>query len=247
MVAAVQPSEQVCEAVDLTARRAALSVGGVSVELRGVTRVVVVEYFPLVRRAVAQTLAADERLAVVGVAESASHGVRLAEDARAHIVVTEVHLRAQNEGLGLCRKIKHLTHQPRGVVYTAERSAQIIADCVAARADSFVHKSVEPEELVEAVWATRLDRRSWLLGDEAADDVRPEALPVRYLTDREQQVLALLVRRLTNEEICAELHLAPQTVKNHVSSVLRKVGFRSRRELVTLPGAARGSQWIAAR
>jgi DNA-binding NarL/FixJ family response regulator len=207
--------------------------------------VVVVEYFPLVRRAVAQTLSADERLVVAGMAESASHGARLAEDVRAHIVVTDAHLRAPNEGLGLCRTIKNLAHQPRGVVYTGDRSAQVIADCVAVGVDSFVHKSVEPEDLVEAVWATRLDRRSWVLGYE--DDAPPEALLAGNLTDREQEVLALLMQRLTNDEIRAELQLAPQTVKNHVSSVLRKVGVRSRRELVTLPAGMRDAQCIAAR
>ncbi|WP_194905474.1 LuxR C-terminal-related transcriptional regulator [Catenulispora rubra] len=202
-------------------------------ELRSPARVVVVEYFPLIRRAVAQTLARDERLTVVGTAQSASHGVRLAENARAHIVVTDVHLQAQNEGLELCRAIKKLTPQPRTVVYAGDRSAQIIADCVASLADSFVHKSVEPEDLVEAVWATSLDQRSWLLGREAACAASTSTLSAANLTQREQEVVALLMQRLTNEEIRNELHLAPQTVKNHVSNVLRKLGVQSRRELAT--------------
>jgi two-component system response regulator DevR len=58
-------------------------------------------------------------------------------------------------------------------------------------------------------------------------------LPAANLTQREQEVLALLMQRLTNEEIRNELRLAAQTVKNHVSNVLRKLGLQSRRELAT--------------
>jgi two-component system, NarL family, response regulator DevR len=212
-----------------------------------VARVVVVEYFPLVRTAVAAALLRGEGLAVVGEAEGAAAAARLAEHAGADLVVTEVHLSVPYEGLELCRSLGALPSRPHVLVYCADRSARTVADCVAVGVDSFVHKSAGPEVLLAAARDTTLSKRCWLLGDDPTPrEYRPS--PGRAdqdLTDREREILALLMRRLTNEEICVELCLARQTVKNHVSNVLRKLGLSSRRELharssATGPHVARG-------
>lgn len=72
----------------------------------------------------------------------------------------------------------------------------------------------------------------WLLGeDEEAAAALQSAVKKSLLTSREEEVLALMVRRYTNEEVSGELYISLQTTKNHVSSILRKLDKKSRRDL----------------
>jgi DNA-binding CsgD family transcriptional regulator len=77
-------------------------------------------------------------------------------------------------------------------------------------------------------------RRVWLLPseneEEAAARTRETSSEVR-LTPKEKEVFALILTRRTNAEIAGELYISLYTVKNHVSSILRKLGLKSRREI----------------
>jgi two-component system response regulator DevR len=66
--------------------------------------------------------------------------------------------------------------------------------------------------------------------DEAADRIRETSGEAR-LTPKEKEVFALVLKRRTNPEIADELYISLYTVKNHVSSILRKLGLKSRREI----------------
>ncbi len=58
-----------------------------------------------------------------------------------------------------------------------------------------------------------------------------EASGEARLTSKEKEVFALVLKRRTNAEIAGELYISLYTVKNHVSSILRKLGLKSRREI----------------
>jgi two-component system, NarL family, response regulator DevR len=87
--------------------------------------------------------------------------------------------------------------------------------------------------LLETMRATAAGRRVWLLGGEPRDESGrlQRLVESSGLTRREQEVLGLVLQRRTNAEIAQELFLGLPTVKTHVSSILRKLGLRSRQEL----------------
>src|SRR3990170_4553435 len=102
--------------------------------------------------------------------------------------------------------------------------------------DDYLTKPVDQEDLLAAVLG-QLKRFGRLEGQRAKMPVPPtpeqdvQAFQTRYgLTEREGEVLRLMVRGMTNEEIALDLRIAPTTVKSHVSNILSKLGAGSRAE-----------------
>jgi len=113
--------------------------------------------------------------------------------------------------------------------------------------DDYLTKPVDPEDLLAAVLG-RLKRFGRLEGQRAKMPVPPtpeqdvQAFQTRYgLTEREGEVLRLMVRGMTNEEIALDLRIAPTTAKSHVSNILSKLGVGSRVEAVALALGAGGA------
>ncbi len=69
-------------------------------------------------------------------------------------------------------------------------------------------------------------------GQRGGTRARRGAAEEARLTPKEREVLTLMLRRYTNAEISSELYISLYTAKNHVSSILRKLGLKSRRDLV---------------
>ncbi|MGI5469999.1 response regulator transcription factor [Streptomyces sp. CA-132043] len=192
-------------------------------------RTVVAEPFPMVRSSLTHALRDSATVEVVGEAETRDECLALCRRRPVDTVVTSVDLMWARDGIALCRELKQLPKPPDVIIVSVRNEPDVITDCLEAGADGFVHLSAQPQQLVQAVEATmRRGRPPWFLGDRIESRARR---PVSDLTVREQQVLALLLRRYSNEEIAAELQLAHQTVKNYVSRVLRKRGMSGRKEL----------------
>jgi DNA-binding NarL/FixJ family response regulator len=200
--------------------------------------VVVADPFPVHRGAVASLLrlagAADD----TAEADSARTALEAVRRTGAAMLVTEVDLAGSADGIQLCRQVKRLARPPLVLVFTASGDPAVVAACLAGGADGFVHRSATTEQLVRAVEALGAGRPVWHLGGNGEQGKAAGPPRVHGMTLREQEVLGLLLARFSNDEIAAELHLARQTVKNHVSSVLRKVGAANRRELLATWGVS---------
>jgi len=174
------------------------------------------------------------RAEVVGEATNAD-GVRyLADELCPDLVVLDLDLGGRTPALQACRELKSLPRPPRVLVCTARNSREDVAAACLAGADSYLHKGVESDKLVEAINGTSLGQRVWLLGPtEEGVEVRLRALiNSTRLTAKEREVLSLVVDHRTNREIAGELHLSRNTVKTHLRNIWRKLGVRSRRELL---------------
>ncbi len=203
---------------------------------------VVADPFPVHRSAVASLLllagAADNTVE----ADSPRTALEAVRRTGAAMLITEVDLVGRGDGIQLCRQVKRLARPPLVLVFTASGDPAVVAACLAGGADGFVHRSASTEQLVRAVEALGAGRPVWYLSENRAHEQAKAAGPPRVhgMTLREQEVLGLLLARFSNDEIAAELHLARQTVKNHVSSLLRKIGVTNRRELLATWGASAG-------
>jgi DNA-binding NarL/FixJ family response regulator len=147
------------------------------------------------------------------------------------------------DGVEATRRLSRLSDPPRVLVLTTYDLDEYVVDSLRAGASGFLLKDVPADDLVEAVRvvhrgeavvAPRVTRR--LLDRFARHLPSPTAGPATLpaLTEREQQVLLLVARGLSNAEIASELVLSETTVKTHVSNVLMKLGLRDRVQAVVL-------------
>ncbi|NGO13699.1 response regulator transcription factor [Streptomyces sp. HC44] len=193
----------------------------------------IVDSHPSMRLALSTLVESHLHMPVVSAAATVEQALSEIQQKRPSVVITELQLDGRHTGAALCRRVHSLPLRPRVMVFSGCSASSEVAAVLTSGADSFVHKSASVAELVDAIRQTARGRRVWLFG-EVAQRGQPTLRahsPLTPLTEREEQILALLLRRYTNAEIAQELTLAGQTVKNHVSNILHKVGIRNRREL----------------
>ncbi|GAA0268241.1 response regulator transcription factor [Cryptosporangium japonicum] len=179
---------------------------------------------------------------IVCVAET-SDGDEAVEQAirvRPDVAVLDVRM-PRRDGLGAARTILAVPgNRTKVVVLTTHDTDDYVRDALTAGASGFLLKSLPPEELISAV---RIAARGDALIDPSivrrhltrfAGTLAPAVPPddITRLTAREREVLQLLSRALSNPEIARQLHVGEETVKTHVSSILRKLGLRDRTHAV---------------
>ena len=197
-------------------------------------RILLVDDHPAMRYGVRYLLDAAEGLEVVGEGATAAEAVRLARELRPDLVLLDLRLEGEDSGIEACREIKGASDALLVVLFTAHTGAEDVAAAVLAGADGYLHKGVAGERLAKALQRVEGDEKVWLLttaNQEARERVEGTAEEAR-LTPKEREVLTLMLMRYTNAEISSELYISLYTAKNHVSSILRKLGLKSRRALL---------------
>jgi DNA-binding NarL/FixJ family response regulator len=206
--------------------------------------VVVADDQPLMRAALRTCLEAEPDITVVGEAGNGAEAVRLAGTLRPAVVVMDVRMPVM-DGLEAARRITavHGADGPKVLVMTTFDLDEYIIDALRAGASGFLIKDAPPEDLVRAVRVlhegeallapsiTRrlLDLRARTLPRVAEEDRRTA---LAGITARELEVLKLVARGLSNQDIARALDLAHSSVKTHVGHLLSKLGATDRVHLV---------------
>lgn len=203
---------------------------------REAIRVVVVDDHDLFRVGLASMLSSYPDIAVVGQASGGVMGVRLADELRPDVVLMDLRM-PDLDGHEAMREI--LAHRPltRVLAFTVLAGDADVDAAVQAGACGFLAKDAPIEEVVAAVRASARGA-AWLspraaelvLGRLRRAEIDPSSNhgPLEPLSPREVDVLRLLARGMENATIARTLEISPRTAKNHVSSILRKLGLPSR-------------------
>jgi len=203
-------------------------------------RVLVVDDHEIVRRGVVDVVDADPTLTVVAEAGSVLDAVRRAAAVRPDVAVIDLKL-PDGTGIDLVRKLRADHPALRCVVLTSFDDDEAVAAALDAGAAAFVLKTVRGTEIAEIVRAVASGRN---LLDERALARRKASHAA--LTPTEKKVLELIGDGLSNREIGDNLGLAEKTVKNHVTGLLAKMGFRRRTQAAAWVAAHRqGTGWNA--
>ncbi len=199
--------------------------------------VLLVDDEPLIRSGLRAIINAEPDLNVLGEAEDGAAVTPLVRRLRPDVVLMDVRM-PNLDGIEATRRVRDAT-QARVLVLTTFDLDEYVYGALRAGARGFLLKDAGPELLVQAVHAAavgdaliapNITRR--LLATLAAGALSTRRTqPIEPLTDREEEVLALVARGRTNAEIAAELFIGLTTAKTHVASLLTKIGARNRVEI----------------
>ena len=199
-------------------------------------RVVVSDDHPVVRQGLRSFLEA-QGFAVVGEAGDGAAAVRLVQDTRPDVLLTDLVMPGV-DGIEAIRRLR-AEGPPVGIlVLTSFSGAEQVIPAIRAGADGYLLKDAGPGALEEAIRAVH--RGQPMLAPEAQAVVMarvqgepvpgppPDHPDLERLTAREREVLAGLGRGLSNRQLAAELYVSEKTVKTHVSSLLAKLRLTDR-------------------
>lgn len=192
---------------------------------------------PLVRSGLRAILSAQPDIEVVGEASDGAEIVSLVNWVHPRVVCMDVRMPSV-DGIRATELLLSRPDPPQVLVVTTFENDDYVYDALRVGAAGFLLKRARAEEIVAAV-------RTVAAGDSlvfpdairrlVAQRASPSATTVDYgLTPRENEVVRLLARGLTNAEIAEQLALGVETVKTHVANVLSKLGARDRTQAVVI-------------
>jgi len=211
-------------------------------------RLLIADDQPLIRRGLALMLGAEEGIEVVGQAADGQQALALAHALNPDVVVMDLQMPRMG-GVAATRQLAQELPQVRVVVLTTFDDDELVFEAVRAGAQAYLLKDTEEAEVLETVRAVHrgesrlspsiarkvLDQlRSLATLGAATPAITAAAAPQPHedpLTEKEEQVLTLIARGLSNKEIAERVFLAEGTVKNYVSRIMEKCHARSRIEL----------------
>jgi DNA-binding NarL/FixJ family response regulator len=202
-------------------------------------RVVVADDHPLLREGVARSLEESGQFTVVGQGGSADEAVRLVGELAPDLVLLDLSM--PGGGLEAARRIGETAPDVRIVVLTVSEADDDIMAALRAGAKGYVLKGVgsaaladilqgvaNGESYVSPSLAARLLTEMRTPGGAAPDD------PLSRLTPREEEILRLVARGMSNKEVGLKLDLQEKTVKHHMTRILNKLHVRNRTEAALL-------------
>jgi DNA-binding NarL/FixJ family response regulator len=206
-------------------------------------RILIAEDQPLIRRAFAAMLALEPDFEIVAQAADGSEAVQAARRYKPNVALLDIQMPRLN-GIAATKQITRDCPETQVIILTTYDTDDLIFDAICAGAQAYLLKDAEENEILDTIRSVsrghsrlapnvarkllnefrRVRRPARPAGD--ADD-----LPGETLTDRENDILQLIVAGKGNKEIANQLKLAEGTVKNYVSRILEKLNARSRTEL----------------
>lgn len=207
-------------------------------------KLLIVDDHPLFRQGLIDVLETDPGLMVVGQAADGETATSLAEELRPDIVLMDVNLPNVN-GLQVTRRILSQRPNTRIVILTGYDDAEQVYHALRLGAVAYCAKDIPPEGLLNTIHAVHegryvihnqvlsddeivawFQRRATRYGAYPTDD--QSAAGFTPLSPREMEILELVTRGASNKEIAHRLTISEQTVKNHMTAVLRKLNVDDR-------------------
>jgi len=207
-------------------------------------RILVADDHPLFREGVVHSLASEPDLNVVGQAASGEEALRMARDLLPDVVMLDIAMPGWG-GIATAEKIATACPAARIMMLTVMEDEDKLLASFKAGARAYVLKGVSAHELARVV-------RSVAQGEVYVTPSLAAGIlltltrspapqdPLEGLTERESEILNLVVRGLTNREIGERLHLSEKTIKHYITNILEKLHVRSRVEAAML--AVRGTR-----
>lgn len=198
-------------------------------------RVMLVDDHMMVRRGLATFLTVFDDLELAGEAESGAAAIQLCAEISPDVILMDM-VMPDMDGATTTHAIRQQFPQTQVIALTSFKEGDLIKNVLEAGAIGYLLKDVSADDLARAIRAAHAGRAT--LSPEVAQSLVETANqpppPGLDLTEREREVLGLMIEGLNNTQIAGRLTVSPSTIKSHVSNILSKLGVASRTEAVTL-------------
>ncbi|HEU0291938.1 MAG TPA: response regulator transcription factor [Anaerolineales bacterium] len=207
---------------------------------------IIADDHPLFRQGVVDALSLEKDFKIVAQASDGKEAIALIRSLNPTVAIVDINMPGMN-GQQVTHQVTSEHLSTRVVLLTGYDDVEQAIHAVLAGAVGYCAKEIQPDVLARTVRAVaegkyaiagnifnRRDLDRWI--DEQMDGARRSysepGSPFHPLSDREMEVLACVVRGMSNKEIAGLLGISHQTVKNHVTSILRKFGVEDRTQAV---------------
>jgi DNA-binding NarL/FixJ family response regulator len=192
-------------------------------------RLGIAEDHTIVRWALREALGKADDIEVVGEAGTVAETLEMIQNVRPDVLLLDLTL-PDRSGFDVLNELRVIDTAPLVVVLTWHTEPSYAARAIAAGAHGYLNKGAAPEELFNAIRA--VSRGEQIIPPDAEQLIASgDGHPASALTAREQQVMEMLARGLTNREIAEHLEISIKTVDTHRGHVLKKLGLRNNSEL----------------
>lgn len=203
--------------------------------------VMIIDDHEVVRRGIAEVVDRAEGLTVVAEAGSVAEAIRRAELMRPQVALVDLRL-PDGTGIDIIEQLRERCPDVRPIVLTSFDDDEALAEALHAGAKAYLLKSVRGAEITEVVRAVAdgrvlLDERTVTRRRADHEDLTAD------LTPSERKVLDLIGDGLSNREIGEKLGVAEKTVKNHITSLLSKMGLQRRTQVAAWVAGQRAAGW----
>ena len=197
-------------------------------------QVMLVDDHNVVRSGLATFLKAYDDLELVAEAKNGLEALNLCHQKKPDVILMDL-MMPEMDGISATRAILEAYPDIKIIAMTSFEEDELVQGVLAAGAISYLLKNVTSDELAKAIRDAALGRST--LSPEAArvlvQATRPSKQPLFDLTEREMEVLNLVVQGQSNQQIADALFISVATVKAHISSILSKLQVSSRAEAIT--------------
>jgi two-component system, NarL family, response regulator LiaR len=195
-------------------------------------RILIVEDDPMMRVGLKQLLSAQSQLEIVGIAEDGYLGVETATTLQPDVIIMDVGM-PHLDGIAATQQIKQTLAETKVIILTSHTHQTEVIAALSSGADGYCVKGTSVEQLVKAIeivdqGATYLDSQvaqvvMKQLKPSAPGSKTTPAIAIGTLSERELEVLRLIVEGYSNPEIAKALYLSEHTVKTYVRGILNKL------------------------
>ncbi|MGO1315891.1 MAG: response regulator [Cellulomonadaceae bacterium] len=207
----------------------------------GPITVMIVDDHEVVRRGIAEVVDRSDGLTVVAEAGSVAEGQRRAALVQPRVILVDLQL-PDGTGIDLIRALKASGSSARPIVLTSFDDDRALAEALDAGAAAYLLKSVRGAEISDVIQAVASGRV--LLDERTVTRRRAEHEdPTADLTPSELRVVDLIGEGLSNREIAERLNVAEKTVKNHITSLLAKMGLQRRTQVAAWAASRKNREW----
>ena len=207
-------------------------------------KVLLVEDHTMVRLGLSLVFENSKEINLIGEAENGKKGVELALKLNPDVILMDIGL-PEMDGIQATSLIKKSNPNIKVLIFTSRESEDDVFDSLSAGADGYIMKGANEGQIISAIKAvaegtawldpaiarlvlSSVKRQTSTFGDNNISSVNKNAKNVYGLTDREIEVLALIVEGLNNSQIAKRLVITLSTAKAHVHSILQKLYVTNR-------------------
>jgi two-component system nitrate/nitrite response regulator NarL len=197
--------------------------------------VLIIDDHPLFRKGVSDLLNSQPDFQVIGESASGEEGIKLSQDLKPDLVTIDLNMKGL-DGVAVVDAISNLSHNPINIIMTVSDTEENLMRAIRHGADGYLLKDSEPELIIEKLRKAMSgevvidDSLTNLMANSIRDNKAYPPTDHSSLSEREMEIIKLIVKGMSNKLIARELGITEGTVKVHVKNMLRKLNLRSRLE-----------------